>query len=301
MQFGAPMAGGWRNGHGGHSVAGVVSRYRGQGGLGHQNHFSLAQPTFMTFLDTQAAAIERGPREGRWVRFRVRDPRQQLAMLRNICRCDRPLVLGAAQGPTLQVSLWSVDDMNGKLHFRVDDSTGLLEKIAAAPELWATTYLNDAKVQLGLHQVSVTDEGLQQVLVSAMPDRVYSMPRRGSVRVRRNDGGPKARFAHPLAPDLGTSMPILDVSEHGCALLRAADSLSLPLGMVLKKVEIELDNDTILYSDLLVQHVTIHSRSERSMRVGCEWRGMPQLAQDRLAEWIHLGRRRRTLMSLTLD
>ena len=58
---------------------------------------------------------------------------------------------------------------------------------------------------------------------------------------------------------------------------------------------------TILFSDLLVHHVTAHSRRDRNARVGCTWQGMPPAAEERLLEWIERGRRRRDMMSLNLS
>ena len=200
----------------------------------------------MAFVDTQPAPINRGDPTGDWARFRVRNPRKQLATLRDICRNDTPLVVGAAGGRTLQVALWSVDDVNGRLHFRLDaESTGINE-LSFEPELWAAAYVDDAKVQFALSNLSFAVDGNSQVLVSDIPEHMYRLPRRQSVRVRRNDeDGPKVRFTHPLAPDMVTTLHLLDVSASGCALLRPADGLNLPLGMVLRQVEIELDDDTI--------------------------------------------------------
>ena len=65
-------------------------------------------------------------------------------------------------------------------------------------------------------------------------------------------------------------------------------------------MEVELDDNNILFSDLLVHHLTPHSRRDRSTRVGCEWQGMPKAARERLRQWIEGGRRRRDLMSLGL-
>lgn len=254
----------------------------------------------MAFVDTQPAPINRGDPTGDWSRFRVRNPRKQLATLRDICRNDTPLVVGAAGGRTLQVALWSVDDVNGRLHFRVDAESPGINDLSFEPELWAAAYVDDAKVQFALLNVNFAQDAGSHVLVSDIPEHMYRLPRRQSVRVRRNDeDGPKVRFAHPLAPDVVTTLRVLDVSASGCALLRPANGLNLPLGLLLKQVEIELDDDTILFSDLLVHHVTVHSRRDRSARVGCEWRGMPSAAQERLHLWIQHGRRRRDLMSLS--
>ena len=60
----------------------------------------------MSFLDTVPAAIQRLEGRGPWARFRVTEPRQRVAMLREVKRGDVPLTLGSADGPTLPALLW---------------------------------------------------------------------------------------------------------------------------------------------------------------------------------------------------
>lgn len=256
----------------------------------------------MAFVDTQPARINHGDTAGEWARFRIRSASKQLAALRELCRNDTPLVIGRPGGTTLQAALWSVDDVNRRLHFKIDADSPALNDLTYEPELWAAAYVEDDKLQFALTRVKFgVVQGLQ-VLAADMPEHIYRLPRRQAVRVRRNDlDGPKARFAHPLAPEAVTTLKLLDVSSTGCALLSPLNGALLSLGMLLKQVEVELDDDTILFCDLLVHHVTAHSRRDRSARVGCAWQGMPVAAQDRLRGWIERGRRRRRdLLSLNL-
>ena len=99
------------------------------------------------------------------------------------------------------------------------------------------------------------------------------------------------------------SLPLLTALR--CALLCPVDgpllNLGMNVGLVLTQVEIELDDASIFFSDLLVHHVTAHSRRDRNARVGCTWQGMPPAAEERLLEWIERGRRRRDMMSLNLS
>lgn len=255
----------------------------------------------MAFVDTIPAPINRGDTAGEWVRFRIRSASKQLATLRELCRNDTPLVIGTPGGNTLQVALWSVDDVNRRLHFKIDPGSGAMNDLFYVGDLWAAAYVDDDKVQFALLRVKLGVDLGHQVLAADLPDHIYRLPRRQDVRVRRNDSdGPKARFVHPAAPGVISTLRLLDVSSTGCALLSPFDGPLLALGLVLTKVEIELDDDTILFSDLLVHHITAHSRRERNTRVGCEWQGMPLAAHQRLLEWIERGRRRRDLMSLNL-
>jgi c-di-GMP-binding flagellar brake protein YcgR len=255
----------------------------------------------MAFADTQPARINHGDTAGDWARFRIRSVSKQLAALRDLCRNDTPLVIGMPGGATLQVALWSVDDVGGRLHFRIDSGAQALNDLSYEPELWAAAYVDDDKLQFALTRLKFgVDKGLQ-VLAADIPRHMYRLPRRQAVRVRRNDlDGPKARLAHPLAPAVVATLKLLDVSSTGCALLSPPGGPLLSLGMLLKQVEVELDDDTILFCDLVVQHITAHSRRDCSARVGCAWQGMPVAAQERLREWIGRGRRRRNLISLNL-
>ncbi len=270
----------------------------GQTGQGEGNPRRLV----MAFVDTQPAPINRGDTAGEWARFRIRSASKQLAALRELCRNDTPLVIGTPGGATLQVALWSVDAVNGRLHFKMDSATQAMNDLSCGAELWAAAYVDDDKLQFALARVKLGVDQGHQVLAANIPEHIYRLPRRQAVRVRRNDvDGPKARFAHPLAPDVVTTLKVLDVSSTGCALLSPVDGPLLTLGVVLQQVEIELDDHTILFSDLLVHHITAHSRRERNARVGCTWQGMPSVASERLLEWIERGRRRREMMSLNLS
>ena len=257
----------------------------------------------MAFLDTQPALIDRFDAAGPWSRFRVQDPRKQLAMLREICRSDRPITLGAPGGTSTIVNLWSVDDTNGRLSFKVDrDAQLIAAEVAATPDLWAAAYCQDAKIQFALPRVALQSQGEHRVLLADIPRLMYLLPRRRAVRVRRDsEDAPTLRFRHPLAPEIISSLKLLDISVSGCALARPAGSLPLLPGVLLHRVELQLDEETVLFADLCVRHVTVLAEVDASIRVGCEWCQMPASALDRLQTWIQRGRRRRELISLSFD
>ncbi len=256
----------------------------------------------MSFLDTQPAPIDSLDMAGPWAKFRVHDPRRQIATLREICRNDKPLTLGAPGGPSIAVSLWSVDDHAAKLHFKVGEGVANPLEITRQPDLWAAAYLDDAKVQFALPSVMLSNEGGTSVLVADAPKLMYHLPRRRAVRVKRDhDKAPTVRFRHPLSPEITTELRVLDISISGCALWRPDGVMPLLPGMELRRVEVELDDHTIVFSDLGVQHATTVTGPNPGARVGCAWRGMPAPAQERLRSWIQGGRRRRELISLSFE
>ena len=73
------------------------------------------------------------------------------------------------------------------------------------------------------------------------------------------------------------------------------------IGTVLRGIELELDEETFIFTDLRIQHVTRDPRHPGQWRVGCVWLGMPGPAHAALQAWILRGRRRRELITLSLD
>lgn len=255
----------------------------------------------MSFLDTQPAPIDRFDVAGPWSRFRVRDPRSQLASLRDVSRADKPVTLGAPGGPTMTVTLWSVDEFNNHLHFQAPLNTPHAQTIAQEQDLWAAAYLGDAKVQFCVSGLTLRADGDHWVLVTDTPKLMYRLPRRGAMRVRRDaKAAPTVRFQHPEQPGKVVALRVLDISATGCALALPADGPPLRAGSRLLKVEVELDDDSIVLSDLVVHNLTPLDAAGNA-RLGCEWEGMPAPAQERLQRWIMQGRRRRELISLSFD
>ena len=255
----------------------------------------------MSFLDTQPAPIDRCDYAGPWSRFRVRDPRRQIAALLEISRNDKPVTMGAPGGATITVCLWSVDQLNGRLHFQVAPNMARTQQVAQMPEVWAAAYLDDAKLQFSLPQVVLRAEAERLVMVAEAPQLMYLLPRRGAMRVRRDSKeAPTVRFAHPHQAGASLALRVLDISASGCALSLPAQGPPLQAGSQVRQVEVELDDHTIVFADLLVHHVTQVDNAGNA-RVGCEWQGMPRVAQERLQRWIQQGRRRRELISLSFD
>lgn len=258
----------------------------------------------MSFLDTEPAAIDPMDFAGPWGRFKVSDPRKRMATLRELCRGDAPVTLGAPNGPTVTASLWAVDDVQGRLHLNVSHGAEVAHELVGRPDLWGAAYLLDAKVQFSLPRIVVDGPVAQRTIYADAPRDMYHLPRRRAVRVRRAaEEAPVVHFSHPLAPDTLTSWLVLDLSLTGCALWKRTDSLPTPPGTVLRQVELDLDAQTTLVADLRVQHSTQlrNHGSQTGVRVGCAWQGLSETAHETLQRWIRGGRRRRELVSLSFD
>lgn len=265
----------------------------------------------MSFFDTVPAAIDEVDHIGRWERFRNHDPRQCLAALREACRASSPVTLGSADGPSVAASLWAVDEVAGRLHFNVNGDTRGAAAVAAQPQVWAAMYQGDVKLQFALRQLALGHlaggqrgmVGAMRSLTAVLPSSMYSLPRRHAVRVRRTkDGISVLRFAHPTANGQKVTLRVLDISLTGCAVRKPPGLPPLLPGTEVRRVEVELDADTVLFTDMTVQHVTASSADPlSSARVGVSWRDMPPAAHERLTTWITGGRRRRDLVSISFD
>jgi c-di-GMP-binding flagellar brake protein YcgR len=225
-----------------------------------------------------------------------------MATLREISRQDAPVTIGAVSGFAVLASLWAVDDLQGRLAFSVDPSESSLTRLLTQPDLWAAAYVEDAKVQFSLHQVVADRANRRLSLQSDAPVDMYHLPRRRAVRVRRiNTLAPRARLdSLPLGAE-ALSLRVADVSMSGCALRQGPHQAPLQVGSVLRGVELELDEETFIFTDLRVQHVTKDPRHAGVWLVGCVWIGLPEPAHLALQRWILRGRRRRELITLSLD
>jgi len=148
---------------------------------------------------------------------------------------------------------------------------------------------------------------------------LYRLTRRQGLRVRRPPGeAPLARLVVPAFPSaladdtIPAVLPMLaggssaglrlaNVSLQGCALRLPVGYPAPKPGQLLRQVEVELDQETLLYADLVVQHVTPDFREPDAHLVGCLWGHMPTPARALLQKWIVNGRRRLDLVSLNFD
>jgi c-di-GMP-binding flagellar brake protein YcgR len=256
----------------------------------------------MSFSNTEPVAIDRLDIGGTWRRFRVDDPRRRFATLREICHQDAPVTLGAVAGWAVTASLWAVDQRQNRLAFGLDPSEGGLTRLLTQPDLWAAAYLENAKVQFSLHRVMADRAGQRLCVHSDAPMDMYHLPRRRAVRLRR-DGSPSplARLSTSSQGLQPVALRVFDVSMSGCAVQWAVDDVPPPVGAVICGVELELDDQTFIFTDLRIQHVTRAPRNPGQWRVGCVWIGLPEAAHLSLQAWILRGRRRRELITLSLD
>lgn len=265
----------------------------------------------LDFLGNEPADIDAVDQAGAWARFRVDDPRSCLALFRELRVGDTPLSIGAPLTPGLTVALWAVDDVKRRLHFSADPLAADLQSLVTQTNLWAAAYQGEVKWQFPVEHllieasplVSGVGGGARVRLEAELPTHVYRLPRRSARRVRQGrDRGPQLSFCHPLLPAHIQTLSALDISLQGCALWKPGTELPLAPGTELNGVEVQLDERTLIYTDLMVQHVTLHSGDQdRGARVGCSWLRMPESGRHALERWLGADAHTRPLMKLALD
>lgn len=254
---------------------------------------------------------------GSWQQFRVDEPRRRLALLRELRMGDVQLALGAPQGPVLAAALWAVDDQAGRLFFSVDPQAPGLNRLSTLPDIWAAGYLAEVKLQFPVndlrmaHPQRVGGPGVADRLhiEAALPLFVYRLPRRHARRVRHaRRSAPQLRLRHPQTGADPVFLPAIDISGEGCALWKPVGGWPLLPGMLLRGVEVQLDEQHVIVTSLLVQHVTAQEQaagpgtgSGAGVRVGCSWVDMHESARETLARWLRGSPQTSALMQLKLD
>ena len=82
----------------------------------------------------------------------------------------------------------------------------------------------------------------------------------------------------------------LNISERGCTLWRPISAPPLTPGMVLRAVEVQLDDTHIFFTDLVVHHVSWPKDATigqpEGLRVGCAWQQLSGADHSTLAAWM---------------
>lgn len=255
----------------------------------------------MTFLNTQPSVFEDPAETETWMNFRVDDPHERSEALRELMRGEIPLVIGAPGQSAMSATLWSMDGERGRLHFALDPACADPYEVMGEHALWAAGYIGPHKVQFVLPDPQLSEDAYGRWRFnSAYTTDFYRMPRRCSLRMRRSSSqAARAHMHDPDWPHPGRPLIVLDISEGGCALFLPSSMTPPAAGSRLNQVEIELDNENFIFTDLVVQNLQRAARG--SHRVGCRWDNMPHGAGRTLASWLERGRLKRMRLLLVLD
>ena len=251
------------------------------------------------FQDTQPAPLHTLSGEAR-DEFRVDNPSEQLALLRQLVGANALVHLSAAGGAAYATMLWTVDSAQRRLSLAADAGHPALRGLVDASEVTAVAYLDSIKLQFDLHHLVLVHGSNASALQAGWPEALYRFQRRESFRVRTPaSAAPTATLRHPARPSMVIALRVLDVSIGGCALALPAGVPPLEPGVQMADVRIALDGDTVFDAALTLQHVSSGMGSADSgHRLGCAFNKLDGPAQRALQQYIDQTQKRMRLFSL---
>lgn len=259
-----------------------------------------------TFQDTRPAELDASGATDAWAEFRVDHPQERLRLLRQLRDESVPVIINASSGATLTTSLWAVDTVQQRLNFSADAALPQLADVIDADEIVAVAYLESVKLQFELTGLVLVRGTQASTLQAGVPREIYRFQRRNAYRVRTQDrNDPLALLRHPAIPDMQLALRVLDVSIGGCALWLPTDVPPLQPGTRIGEMTVQLDAETRFTPAALLQHVSTTrttesaGRSERGVRMGCEWQRLGGNAERTLQRWIDQAQKRRRLLTLS--
>ncbi len=216
-------------------------------------------------LDALAAA------HGGLAEFQITSQPELVKTLKSLIDGNVLINLNGSDGAAYTTTLWAIDSARGVLSFSADADSNQVQALVEAEDAVAVAYLDSIKLQFDVSGLVLVRGGKSSALNCAFPRVVYRFQRRNGYRVRPLlRSTPVVRVRHPMIPDMGLSLRVLDVSIGGCALFLPDDVPPLQPGVVLNGVQIELDMDTRVNTSLRLQHVTSLNHDARGVRLGCE-------------------------------
>lgn len=253
----------------------------------------------MPFMDTQPAPLQPDSGLDPYAEFRIDRASEIAALLKALLDGSVPVQLSSPQGAHLSATLWTVDALQRRLGFGVEENHPTVPRMVEDDEITAVAYLEAVKLQFELEHPVLVHGVRSATLQVAMPRTMYRFQRRATYRVRTVAGStPQALMRHPSIPDMALSLRVLDVSIGGCALWLPHDVPPLTPGVRTQRVRIELDAELRFDTTLVVHHVTALGPNSRGVRLGCEFLRLEPAAERALQRYIDHTQKRRRLLTL---
>jgi flagellar brake protein len=227
-------------------------------------------------------------------RHRVAEPERMRQVLSRLQQLEAPVVIGLPEtGAFFSATLWSVDAAGDRLVFHAARTPKVAVIVTDPGRLWGAAYDGNSKVQFDLRGRTLAQQGDFWVVGSHMPSALFVLPRRTDVRARHADGQePVVRFGHPQHAGRMLELRVHDISRGGLAIVA---HLAEP------GAQIELEPGDVITAGFQVQNVMLHDEAEDTVRFGCAWTQMSAEAAQRVHDWTLRARRRKQLLSLSLD
>jgi flagellar brake protein len=252
----------------------------------------------MQTLPMPLGTLDAGP--GGLDDFRITTPREIGLMLKQLVDTNVQLNLNASDGSVVSATLWSADLVRGVIGFNVNGDDPALDALVECQEAVIVGYLDSVKLQFDASNLVLVRGARSCVLNCGWPREMFRFQRRGAYRVRPLlRSSPMARFNHAEAGDLELALRVLDVSIGGCALFLPNDMPPVQPGVVLAQVQFELDDDTLFFVDLRLQHVTSINAEAKGVRLGCEFVRADGAVLRTLQRFIDQTQKRGKLLALS--
>jgi hypothetical protein len=211
-------------------------------------------------------------------------------VLRELCDCAGVIHLGTAGTRGVAATLQLVDVMQQVLVLASRDDGAAVAGALKAKPLWAAAKLHNLRVQFALvaptaTRDSATGRGERFLIRARWPREIYRSSRRSEPRLARGPGhDPVIRFHHSNQLVSTREHAVLNISERGAAVLLPARMAPPLVGHCIRRVELELDEEHIVFTDVTVQHVNALRRGAH--QVGFSWWAMPPAGQRTLRRWL---------------
>ena len=250
-------------------------------------------------MDTSPIPLDAlGAQPGGLDEFRIAEPREIGAMLRQLQNGSVRLNLNGSDGCVVAATVWTVDAEHDSVGFSIDGNDPDLQALLECEDTVAVGYMESVKLQFDLRALVLVHGPRTSVLRCAYPRELFRFQRRGTYRVRpRLRSSPLARLRHTDIAEMQLALRVLDVSIGGCALFLPDNVPTMQLGGVMNRVEITLDADTTFHVDLRLQHVTSLNAESLGVRLGCEFVNPDPGTTRTLQRYIDQSQNRGRLMS----
>lgn len=231
--------------------------------------------------------------------FRLTAAAEIAKLLRRLQDASALVNLNAPQGSVYTTTLWTADADRGALSFAADAGDPQLQAVLECDEAVAVGYLDNIKIQFDVGHLVLVRGARSCALTASYPLEIFRFQRRESYRVRPLlRDAPLARLQHPMIPEMALALRILDLSVGGCALLLPQDVPMIDAGVLVNRVQLELDATTRVVTGLRLHHVTsIHGESS-GLRLGCEMVRLSQDAERTLQRYIDQTQKRRRALGI---
>ena len=86
-------------------------------------------------LDTRPAALDASGGEDRWAPFRIGNPQECAAVLRQLRDGQVSVILNGPDGSAICTTLWSADAQQGRISFSANPGTPALDRLVEADDI----------------------------------------------------------------------------------------------------------------------------------------------------------------------